>query len=233
MKALAIAHRGLHNEYVENTVEAFKAAVEGKYYGIETDIHLTADNKWVIHHDATFKSDDKEYKIEELTLEEIKKLPLDNPYGIKDVYCPSLEEYLEIVSKSDKRPIIEIKPDNPSFRQLRKLVKLIRNYFDFDKFTIIAFYPWPLVKLRMTYHKKIHLQQLIGDQQTESLYKIATAFKMDIDVDENILTRFMIEDTHARGKKVNVWTVDSKEHLRKFESLDVDYITTNKLNQDD
>ena len=37
MKPLAIAHRGYHTKYFENTKEAFIEASKGKYYGIETD----------------------------------------------------------------------------------------------------------------------------------------------------------------------------------------------------
>ena len=56
MKPLCIAHRGCHWHWFENTKEAFIAAAEGEYFGIEMDIHLTKDKKWIIHHDPDFLS---------------------------------------------------------------------------------------------------------------------------------------------------------------------------------
>ena len=46
------AHRGLHdNEHgiPENSMAAFQRAVD-KGYGIELDVHLTADNQLVVFH---------------------------------------------------------------------------------------------------------------------------------------------------------------------------------------
>ena len=47
------AHRGLFDNLwgiPENSLPAFKAAVT-KGYAIELDVHLTADNELVVHHD--------------------------------------------------------------------------------------------------------------------------------------------------------------------------------------
>ena len=49
------AHRGLYdNEHgiPENSMAAFRRAVD-KGYGIELDVHLTADNQRVVFHDDT------------------------------------------------------------------------------------------------------------------------------------------------------------------------------------
>lgn len=47
-----IAHRGLHLTMRENTVEAFRAAVEIGASGIELDARRSADGALVVHHDA-------------------------------------------------------------------------------------------------------------------------------------------------------------------------------------
>ena len=46
-----IAHRGVSGLELENTCAAFVAAGNRSYYGIETDIHQTADGKFIIIHD--------------------------------------------------------------------------------------------------------------------------------------------------------------------------------------
>ena len=49
-----IAHRGLSGLETENSIQAFIAAGNRSYYGVETDVHVTKDGKFVvIHDDAT------------------------------------------------------------------------------------------------------------------------------------------------------------------------------------
>ena len=48
-----IAHRGLSGLERENTYHAFIAAGNRSYFGIETDIHKTADGEFVVIHDET------------------------------------------------------------------------------------------------------------------------------------------------------------------------------------
>lgn len=48
-----IAHRGLATRATENTIEAFRHAVEIGIEGVELDVRRTADGEIVVHHDAT------------------------------------------------------------------------------------------------------------------------------------------------------------------------------------
>ncbi|KAL8918090.1 MAG: hypothetical protein Q9172_005562 [Xanthocarpia lactea] len=51
----AIAHRGYRAQYPENTMAAFRGAIEAGVHAIETDVHLTKDGVVVLSHDATLK----------------------------------------------------------------------------------------------------------------------------------------------------------------------------------
>ena len=48
-----VAHRGASGLERENTVPAFVAAGNRSYFGVETDVHKTADGLYVIIHDET------------------------------------------------------------------------------------------------------------------------------------------------------------------------------------
>ena len=231
MKPLCIAHRGKHDKYFENTLNAFKEAARGDYFGIETDIHLTKDNYWVVHHDPDFLSNGQKYVISELTKDEVIKLPLDNDQGDNEAYIPLFEDYLAICKESGKRPIIEIKPKNPKLKYLKQLVKYVEEFMGIDNVHIIAFYPWPLIKLRNRYHKKVHLQMLLEEGHYKTLYKWAKFFKMDIDINDVLLTKDLVDLFHKKNLKVNCWTVDDEAMLKKLEDWGVDYITTNVFNQ--
>ena len=233
MKPLCIAHRGKHDKYFENTLNAFKEAAKGDFYGIETDIHLTKDNYWVVHHDPDFLSNGQKYVISELTKDEVIKLPLDNDQGDKEAYIPLFEDYLKICKESGKRPIIEFKPQNPKKKYLKQIVKYIDEQMGVENVTFIAFYPWPLIKLRMMLHKKVHLQQLLEEGHYKTLYKWAKFFKMDIDIEEHLLTQDLMDIFHKKNLKVNAWCVDEKEMLTKLEDMGIDYVTTNVFQQKD
>ena len=231
MKPLCIAHRGKHDKYFENTLNAFKEAARGDYFGIETDIHLTKDNYWVIHHDPDFLSGGKKYVIAEMTKDELLKLHLDNDQNDEEAYIPTLEEYLAVCQANGKRPIIEIKPKNPKAKYLKQLVRIVEEYMGIRNVHFIAFYPWPLIKLRNRYHKMVHLQMLLEEGHYKTLYKWAKFFKMDIDIEDKLLTQDLVEIFHKKNLKVNCWTVDDEVMLRKLEDWGVDYITTNVFNQ--
>ena len=101
------AHRGLWNgERPENSLPAFRAAVE-KGFGIETDVHITKDNRLVVFHDDSLKrmcGDGR--NLPDCTLAELRQLRLA---GTEET-IPTFDEFLEAVD--GKVPlVIEIKTD--------------------------------------------------------------------------------------------------------------------------
>jgi glycerophosphoryl diester phosphodiesterase len=52
---VAMAHRGFSREGLENSMAAFRAAVELGYQYLETDVHTTADGVVFVFHDATLE----------------------------------------------------------------------------------------------------------------------------------------------------------------------------------
>ena len=51
MKPLWISHRGFAHSAVENTIDAFRAAIDLGFTALETDLRLTRDGHIVLHHD--------------------------------------------------------------------------------------------------------------------------------------------------------------------------------------
>tara|TARA_A100001015_G_scaffold236948_1_gene269359 strand:- start:469 stop:1116 length:648 start_codon:yes stop_codon:yes gene_type:complete len=91
-------HRGNEKDYIENTKDSI---INCKYEGIEVDVHLTSDNKIILHHDPTFKRIyNFPHKIKNLELDYIKK----NFDSILE-----LKELLIICNTNNKKLIIDIK----------------------------------------------------------------------------------------------------------------------------
>lgn len=117
------AHRGVHNVEPENSLPAFKIAVEMKL-GIELDIHLTKDEQIVVFHDDNLRrmTGANEY-IKYLTYEQIKQYKLND----SENKIPLLKQVFELVN--GKVPIlIEIKTNNNMKKLVPKLKELIDTY---------------------------------------------------------------------------------------------------------
>ena len=111
-KTKMIAHRGVSGLERENTLAAFVAAGNRSYYGIETDIHTTADGKFIIYHDDTLERLlGKKENVEACTFEYLRSLRLTDLNGNprEDLCLPTLEEYLRVCRQYGKQAILELK----------------------------------------------------------------------------------------------------------------------------
>ncbi|KAF1835163.1 tubulin-domain-containing protein [Decorospora gaudefroyi] len=109
----AIAHRGYKAKFPENTMGAFKGAVEVGAEGLETDMHLTRDGVVVLSHDKDLKRCfGREEKIIDCDYDFISKLrTLKEPHEP----MPRLADLLEYLAQPGLEDIwvmLDIKLDN-------------------------------------------------------------------------------------------------------------------------
>lgn len=118
-KPVLEAHRGVSNEYPENTLSAFRAAAELGYKMIELDTKFTSDNVCVLLHDRTLNRTARntdgsvlrdEVRISDLTFDEAVKYDygLHKGESFRGESIPSLTEVLEFGEKTG----IPLKFDN-------------------------------------------------------------------------------------------------------------------------
>ena len=101
---LKIGHRGAKAYEPENTLRSFKYAIDLGVDAVELDVRRTKDNELVVIHNADVdKTTDGKGSVNELTLEEIKKLVTD-----KGEQIPTLGEVLDLVGKQVK-VLVELK----------------------------------------------------------------------------------------------------------------------------
>ena len=99
------AHRGASAEYPENTLLAFRRALEQGVDALELDIHRTADNELVVLHDSTLeRTTNGTGQIRDHTFHEIRQL--DAGRGEK---IPTLKEVIELARTAQVRLCVEIK----------------------------------------------------------------------------------------------------------------------------
>ena len=95
---VAISHRGEHLRHPENTMPAYRAALEAGADFIETDVRTTSDGKLVIMHDATVdRCTNGHGEVAAMTFDEIRKLDAGVKFGaaFQGTSVPTFEEVLE------------------------------------------------------------------------------------------------------------------------------------------
>ena len=81
-KTKMIAHRGLSGIEPQNTSIAFAAAGNRSYFGIETDVHITKDGKYVIiHDDVTSNVSNTGLTVENTDFEVLRNIYLNDNDG--------------------------------------------------------------------------------------------------------------------------------------------------------
>jgi len=228
-----IAHRGLSGIERENTNPAFVAAGNRSYFGIETDVHVTSDGKFVIIHDETTdRVSEGRYKInvEKESYDKLKDVVLpdkDGNFVREDIKIPLLEEYIRICKKYEKVCVLEVK-NLFSEEDIKRMIEEIRNTGYLENVIFISFVIENCIILRK-YLKDNDIQWLLSNPVTRKEIDILKENNLNIDIYYKSLTKEAVDTLHENGIKVNCWTCDDKEIGESLAQMGVDFITTNIL----
>lgn len=225
-----IAHRGVSGLELENTCAAFVAAGNRSYFGIETDVHVTADGKFIIiHDDSTGRVGTEAMTVEETSFEVLRGLPLNEKDGFCrcDLRLPSLEEYLAICKRYEKEAVLELK--NPMEREaVHGIVAECARLYGLEHVTFIAFCFQNLLYVKEA-AKEAKAQYLLAEEiKPEHIQKMVEN-GIDLDTHYLALSKELVEQLHEAGLVVNCWTVDDPAIAEKLVSWGVDQITSNIL----
>lgn len=254
MSILNIAHRGYSGKFDENTMIAFRKAIEYGADGIETDVQLSKDGVPVIIHDETLdRTTNGHGFVKDYTLSELKKFRTKSvgharelKANIKENYnneeikhfeqfngeeIPTLEELLELVSKSELKMLnLELKNSIIEYEGLEeKVLDMLEKYDLKSRVIISTFNHLSLVKVR-----KIDSEILLG-ALTETTLANVVKYLDDIKVQcyhpcfTSILNKDYMREIKESGIKVNPYTVNNEEDMNDVIDVGVDSIITNEV----
>lgn len=138
------AHRGLSNQFPENTVLAFREA--GKvpcFFGMETDVQMTKDGVLVCMHDKTIdRTTNGTGKVSDYTWKELRKFWIDGGTGWNDKYThklriPTFKEYLKVCKKANLVPYVELKLISPE--GIKKTIEMLHQMGFEGKYVLTSF----------------------------------------------------------------------------------------------
>ena len=221
------AHRGLYdNEHgiPENSMAAFRRAVD-KGYGIELDVHLTADNQLVVFHDDTLtRMCGMNKKISSFLYSDLMQLRLlGTEEGI-----PLFKDVLELID--GKVPlIIELKVDGSNQNLLCPLVWQLLSRYKGD-YCIESFHPFVLQWF------KRHEPQVVRGQLSCNFFKENPHCDIVLFLMSNLMTNFFTHPDFIAYKYLDldnpaviynrklfhimtvVWTIPGKPTYDRFKN---------------
>ena len=218
-----VAHRGYWKVEgsAQNSVRSLECASEINAFGSEFDVHLTADNVLVVHHD-----DDIQGKhIQSCTYKELRNLRLSN--GEK---LPTLKKLLKRARKlKNIQLVFELKPHATQARNqeaARASAAMIEKMKLVDRTDYISFSLDACKEfIRIAPQNKVFY--LNGELDPQALKKLGFA-GLDYHYKKIQEHPEWVKECRALNMQTNVWTVNEKEVMQEMIDLGVDYITTNE-----
>lgn len=226
-----IAHRGASGYAPENTLAAFKKALDQNCTGIEFDVQMTKDGEIIVCHDYTVeRTTNGSGHIKNLTLAEIKELDaglwFDKKFAGEEI--PTLEEIFEIVPPGVLMNI-EIKNLAAERRDIEKeVVDLVVKHGRIDDVIISSFDHLSLKTVReINKHIKIGVLLYAYLLDPWSYIKAHDFDAYSIHPAEEYLHKDFVKEAHEHGYKIFCYTVNDKETANAMYKMGVDSIFSN------
>ena len=225
-----IAHRGFSAIAPENTLPAFEEACKNGFYGVEFDIQLSKDGIWfVIHNDSVKNMTGKNKKISKMYWEQIQKLDVINGANIENyenVKIPTLEEVLELLSKYDIVPVIEIKTKTDN--KTEELMALLEKYELAEKSWIISFNEEPLKAVKKI-NNDMKISYLVNGVKDKDIELAKQNGFTGISFNHKRTQEEDVKKIIDAGLVPQAWTVDDLTEFEKFADCGVRLFTSNCL----
>jgi glycerophosphoryl diester phosphodiesterase len=229
---MVIAHRGFSGAAPENTLAAFQKGIEIGSDMIELDVHLSRDGEIVVIHDETLeRTTNGKGMVADQTLQDLKRLDAGSSFGpaFAGEKIPILREVLDLAKG---RVLVNIEIKNPTHQRYsitelaEKTLREVEKAGMIDKIIFSSFNPasleWigkkePRAQTAFLFHRPWNSLRDIPGSQEYSVLNLRNIH----------LTREKVAELKKAGKRVNVYTVNPEEEIRKFVDWGVDGIITN------
>jgi glycerophosphoryl diester phosphodiesterase len=240
-----VAHRGGSSLAPENTLAAFRNALTLATDAIELDVQMSRDGQLIVFHDNTLERlTDGQGNILDSDFDYLRSL--NAAAHFKDGWpvaqqIPTLREVLEL-ARGRKQVYIEIKTSKRDgvegrYPNIAKaVVKEVQALTMIKQIVVISF-DWPMLLAVKSLEPLLQTGAIVskeawvpgGEQALEALLDHMKTFACSwISFDYRLFTADMPAIVHKRGLKLNLWTVNTLEDMRRFSEAQVDSLTSDR-----
>ncbi len=226
------AHRGYSGKYPENTLIAFKKAIEYGAQGIETDVQMSRDGELILIHDEKVdRTSDGVGYVFDMSYEELRELDFgewkNRKYSGEKI--PKLVELFDLVRDSHIELNLEIKNniiDYPNIEE--KIITMISEFQMEDRVIISSFNHESILKCK-SINKKIRCGPLLYSNLINP-HKYINENKFD--TYHPMYKSLNIEKIKALKNHeipIYAYTVDEKEEIISLIKDGIEVIITNEV----
>ena len=241
-----LAHRGASALAPENTMEAFRIAVEEGAGGLELDVHLTRDGHVVVIHDETVdRTTNGTGAVSEMTIDELRRLDAGHSFSLdggatrpfrgRGVRVPTLKEILEEFPGVAVN--IDLKDGPPGIEAA--VLGVLRETKAWRRTLVVSTRRTPVKRFRKisgghvstgASRWEIGIFYLLSRLRLERL--VSPAYDaLQVPLRHRgipLVTPRFVRAAHARGVRVDVWTINQADEMRRLLDLGVDVIMTDR-----
>lgn len=227
---IIIAHRGDKTHAPENTLAAFKAAVDNGADAIEFDVKLTADERVIVLHDPTVnRTTNGTGKISDLPFAAVRDLDAGAWFSEKfrGEQIPALDEVFEMFGNRIYFNVELTNYATPGDNLVPKVVELVKKHDLQNQMLFSSFFAR---NLRMTRKLLPNVPRgLLCMRGFMGWWGRTFTWRGDYyalhpyvtEVDSELVNR-----VQSAGKRIHVWTVNPEKDLKRMISFGVDGIIT-------
>ena len=226
--SMIFGHRGASGYAPENTLEAFRLAMDMGADGFELDVHMSKDGHLVVIHDETVdRTTDGTGLVRELTLAQLKALDACNGMeAYRGARIPTLDEVFDLIRDTHHIVNVEVKTDEWFYEGIEeKCLALAKEKGLEDRVIYSSFNHFTLMKLRRL-KSDVKLGMLFGDIMAAP-WVYAEQLSVDYlhPMKMNIYVPGFAEGTKKVGYGINMWTINDEETMRECMKYDAGIIT--------
>lgn len=229
-RPIVIAHRGDKTHAPENTLAAFKKAAENGADAIEFDVKLTADGRVIVLHDPTVnRTTNGTGRISQLPFAAVRNLDAGGWFSesFRGERIPTLDDVFETVGNQLYINVELTNYATPGDNLVPKVVDLVKKYGLQNRILFSSFYARNLKITKSLLPES--LRGLLCMRGFWGSWGRTFAWRGDYyalhpyftNVDPGLVYR-----VQAAGKRVHVWTVNTREDIKTMIGLGVDAIIT-------
>ena len=199
-----IAHRGVHDVFTENTLDAFQRAIDLGFDAVELDVHATADGVVVVHHDESVVTSRVTLSIRGTYYETLREAaPL----------LPRLEDVLALLA-GRARAYVEIKGAGIEQDVARVLERT-------ECEVAVHSFDHEIVRRMKELMPALRTGILQTSRLVDSLHALRAANATDLWQWHEFVDRRLVDEVTAGGGRVIVWTANTPGEWRVFQDLGV------------
>jgi glycerophosphoryl diester phosphodiesterase len=222
-----VAHRGASGHAPENTLAAFRRAIELGARFIETDLQLSRDARFVAIHDDTLERTTNGYGlVHDFTLAELRQLDAGSWFSSEFAgqRLPTMEEILNFAREHDVVLYLELKPW-ATWGSEHALVGSLRDAGEAARVIILSFDGSTIAAVRRL-EPNLMTGLLLDTHAPDAVERAIAVGARQLALRGNLITPELITQAKRRDIQVVAWTINRPAHMQALIEAGVDGIIT-------